>query len=139
MSSNMTLAPTGIELGPRPNYNTEDFISRQIKEHCKASGIPVDPIEAQKVVDYLGNDPNYIYDTSLHTEMRSYFYGDHALIRLIDALHGVYFTDAKETASALGVTLVTREERGVCMTLWENHVTVSLDDDGCIEGIEGYG
>lgn len=141
MSSDTTpeqpAAGTALELGPRPCYHVEDFISSQIKKHCKEAGVPVDPAEAQRVIDHLGVDPNYIYDTCLYT--KSYFNADHALIRLIEGLRGVHFADAKHTASALGVTLVTSEERGRCLTLWDNHVTVDLDDDECIVGIEGYG
>ena len=115
--------------GNRPAYHTEDFISKQIQTHCKEAGIKVNPVEAQKVIDYLGNDPHYVYGAT--------FNGNHALISLIKGLQGVHLSEALKTAAALGITLVTNRRR--CLTLWEGHVTVLCDDNGCIEDIIEYG
>jgi hypothetical protein len=128
-----------IGIGIEPDYSTEYQIYDNIKKHCKENGVTVDPTEMQKVLDYLGSDPHFICDTAARTVYNTPFRGNHALITFVEGLYGVHLSDAQSTAESVGLTLVTQEQRGRTLCLHNGSVTVSVDGDGCIDGIISYG
>jgi len=128
-----------FDLDDVPSYWCEHRISSEIRKHCLETGVPVDPVEAQKVLDYIGSEPTFIYDTTLHTTYGTVFRGPHALITFVEGLYGVHIDDAKATAECVGLSITTERERGRELILCEGNITVTLDRDGCVDGIVSYG